>query len=63
MTLTNTIAGIALALAMLLTPHPEIEPDQRCTEDMSCWDCTTMGNRICGPDYEPETGEYIGGYN
>lgn len=23
--------------------------DVRCEEDMPCWDCTTMGNRICGP--------------
>lgn len=22
---------------------------QECTEDMPCWDCHTMGNRICGP--------------
>ncbi len=20
-----------------------------CQEDMPCWDCKTMGNRICGP--------------
>lgn len=20
-----------------------------CTEDMPCWDCKTMGNRVCGP--------------
>lgn len=20
-----------------------------CFEDMECWDCETMGNRICGP--------------
>lgn len=20
-----------------------------CQEDEPCWDCTTMGNRICGP--------------
>jgi hypothetical protein len=20
-----------------------------CEEDQSCWDCHTMGNRICGP--------------
>ena len=19
-----------------------------CLEDMACWDCTTMGNQICG---------------
>lgn len=23
-------------------------PDGRCHEDMPCWDCATMGNRICG---------------
>lgn len=21
----------------------------RCEEDQPCWDCTTMGNRVCGP--------------
>lgn len=21
---------------------------QRCEEDMPCWDCSTMGNHICG---------------
>ncbi len=21
-----------------------------CYEDMACWDCTTMGNLICGPN-------------
>jgi hypothetical protein len=20
-----------------------------CQEDMPCWDCHTMGNRVCGP--------------
>lgn len=24
-------------------------PTATCAEDMACWDCTTMGNRICGP--------------
>lgn len=23
-------------------------PDGRCHEDDPCWDCSTMGNRICG---------------
>lgn len=22
---------------------------QACQEDEPCWDCSTMGNRICGP--------------
>ncbi len=30
----------------------DIHPTQgwiiTCQEDMSCWDCETMGNRICG---------------
>jgi hypothetical protein len=25
----------------------------RCTEDMVCWDCETMGNKVCGPVIEP----------
>lgn len=28
----------------VLTPLP-----LRCEEDEPCWDCATMGNRICGP--------------
>lgn len=24
-------------------------PVQSCQEDMTCWDCETMGNLICGP--------------
>lgn len=24
-------------------------PTTRCTEDMACWNCSTMGNRVCGP--------------
>lgn len=27
-----------------------------CTEDMDCWDCTTMGNRQCGPSAGPKDG-------
>lgn len=22
----------------------------QCEEDQACWDCATMGNRVCGPD-------------
>ena len=41
--------------ALPISPAPrdssnEESPVQpRCEEDMPCWDCTTMGNRICGP--------------
>lgn len=24
-------------------------PPISCQEDMACWDCTTMGNKECGP--------------
>ncbi|AER49374.1 hypothetical protein STINGER_59 [Mycobacterium phage Stinger] len=26
---------------------------EQCEEDMPCWDCTTMGNRLCGPGMAP----------
>ena len=25
-----------------------------CVEDMECWDCETMGNKICGPIKEEQ---------
>jgi hypothetical protein len=28
-------------------------PEPVCQEDDPCWDCETMGNRICGPNNEP----------
>lgn len=36
---------------VLATYHPEADttpPPTTCQEDMPCWDCATMGNRICG---------------
>lgn len=26
-------------------------PYHQCEEDEPCWDCETMGNRICGKDH------------
>lgn len=34
----NVVASPAVQVAEFL-----------CVEDMECWDCETMGNRICGP--------------
>jgi hypothetical protein len=38
-----------------------------CVEDMPCWNCTTMGNRTCGPlatgPHAYDHGAYVGGYN
>lgn len=25
------------------------DPPQTCQEDEPCWDCETMGNKVCGP--------------
>ena len=52
------IAAIVLAL-ILWASHVEYaaeagaQPPARCEEDMDCWDCETMGNRICGPTQAP----------
>lgn len=49
---------IALFLAVLALfssgwsmtiPQFHHRPAPVCYEDMSCWDCSTMGNRKCGP--------------
>jgi hypothetical protein len=48
------IAAIVIALVLWVS-HVEFEalPDNSktrdCQEDQACWDCRTMGNRICGP--------------
>jgi hypothetical protein len=30
-------------------PPKDFSPQVRCAEDMPCWDCATMGNKVCGP--------------
>ena len=43
------------------TPFVEPSPTaattdtERCEEDMPCWDCETMGNRVCGPIDDSES--------
>lgn len=49
--LTLTIGALASFGAMLLA-YPEADQPasyQSVVEDDPAWDCTTMGNRICGP--------------
>ena len=60
--LLATLAVMTLPTGMILgsvmvknLPAVELFPAQvlissetRCFEDEPCWDCTTMGNRICG---------------
>ena len=47
----------AIALALYLLAHivraaagweDAPRPEEICTEDMACWDCDLMGNRVCG---------------
>lgn len=56
----RAIVGAAAIIAAALTactapahgPAPvpaPTAPAAECSEDMACWDCSTMGNRICGP--------------
>ena len=37
----------ALDYCLQTWPCPTCQ--EPCREDMPCWDCATMGNRICGP--------------
>lgn len=38
------LAGCDLRQVVKLGPAMSV----RCTEDMACWDCHTMGNHVCG---------------
>jgi hypothetical protein len=46
------VAAAAFAALMLSGPEPSLDETGPkplvCTEDMACWDCTTMGNENCG---------------
>ena len=70
--LAGTVASAAvLALAVSgpepattsTTTEPTLIPPltvERCLEDEPCWDCETMGNRICGPVAETFEVSYTG---
>lgn len=74
----NTTRRAAIALSAIIAAIITITVPAHATitEDDPRWDCRTMGNLICGPTnaqgvpagnyaglYEPDTGEYVGGYN
>ena len=49
------LAGVVLVIflvAMMLTvgAFDDASIRGRCFEDQSCWNCETMGNKICGKD-------------
>ena len=43
--LVTLTSGCANDLRQTVTEKVPVE----CQEDEPCWDCETMGNRICGP--------------
>lgn len=43
-----TILSLVLAGALAVGAFHD-QPTTACQEDEACWDCRTMGNRICGP--------------
>jgi hypothetical protein len=46
------VAAAAFAALMLSGPEPSLDSTRPepvvCYEDDPCWDCSTMGNTICG---------------
>lgn len=48
---TVAMAGILLALwaVVVWVTVATYEINSACQEDESCWDCNTMGNKVCGP--------------
>jgi hypothetical protein len=43
------LAAALLILAGCATPQP-IQDQAVCVEDMDCWVCSEMGNKICGKE-------------
>lgn len=41
----------------------EDAPAPQCQEDQPCWDCETMGNRICGETMGPPMETYLEAYD
>jgi hypothetical protein len=41
--------AVAPSSGNIVSVEPTAVPVPVCQEDQPCWDCETMGNRICGP--------------
>lgn len=55
--LIRVIAVGILSLPMLVTSANAETAQTQCMEDQPCWDCTTMGNKICGEGFEEDLKE------
>jgi hypothetical protein len=49
-TITALLIALTVSLGTVGTATAAPGPGTQCTEDMACWNCRTMGNRICGSD-------------
>ena len=47
--MTRLVLVVFLASLFLATGWLETSIHTRCEEDKPCWNCQTMGNRVCGP--------------
>lgn len=61
------VLGFAPAATVELHAAPAV-PATSCAEDQPCWDCTTMGNHVCGVELAAgenayDEGAYVGGWN
>lgn len=45
---TTAVAGAPASVAAPVATVAAVGPVGRCEEDQPCWDCATMGNRLCG---------------
>lgn len=43
----NLLLALSVAATIMVGP---VVNTQGCEEDQPCWDCHTMGNKVCGPD-------------
>lgn len=44
-----TVVLLVLGMGACRGNFPPSGQPQVCQEDMSCWNCQTMGNHVCGP--------------
>ena len=47
-------ATFVVYVTLNVVASPAAQVAEFCAEDMGCWDCETMGNKICGPIKEEQ---------
>jgi hypothetical protein len=59
--ITLLVSPIVVGISYSATHIPEIELTRKCEEDMPCWNCSEMGNKICGPTFTETLTEVMPG--